>query len=82
MARVFVTGGTGVIGRALVERLVERGDDVVALARSAEAESALRAQRLRGGARRGVRRRRDGAPAWTGCALAYNLAGVNTLCVV
>ena len=40
--RVFVTGGTGVIGRALVARLLERGDEVVALARSAEAESELR----------------------------------------
>jgi nucleoside-diphosphate-sugar epimerase len=33
--RVLVTGGTGFIGRALVERLIERGDRVVVLARGA-----------------------------------------------
>lgn len=32
--RVFVTGGSGFIGRALVRRLIERGDDVVALVRA------------------------------------------------
>jgi nucleoside-diphosphate-sugar epimerase len=31
--KVLVTGGTGFVGRALVERLVERGDRVVVLAR-------------------------------------------------
>lgn len=34
-ARVVVTGGTGFVGRALVERLVDRGDDVVVLGRRA-----------------------------------------------
>jgi nucleoside-diphosphate-sugar epimerase len=33
--RAFVTGGTGFVGTRLVRRLVERGDDVVALVRSA-----------------------------------------------
>ncbi|MBV9810698.1 MAG: NAD-dependent epimerase/dehydratase family protein, partial [Solirubrobacterales bacterium] len=37
MARVFITGGTGVIGTALVSRLLARGDEVVGLARSAAA---------------------------------------------
>ncbi|MGZ6674094.1 MAG: SDR family NAD(P)-dependent oxidoreductase, partial [Solirubrobacteraceae bacterium] len=41
MSRVFVTGGSGVIGGALVERLVARGDEVVALARSDEAAAKL-----------------------------------------
>jgi len=33
--KVVVTGGAGFIGRAIVERLVKRGDDVVALVRDA-----------------------------------------------
>lgn len=34
--RVFITGGTGLIGRALARRLVERGDTPVILTRQAE----------------------------------------------
>src|SRR4051794_32186217 len=34
--RVAVTGATGMIGRALVDALLERGDEVVALSRDAE----------------------------------------------
>ena len=68
------------IGRALVERLVEHGNDVVALARSAEAESALREQGCE--VTRGEVFDVDAmAAGMEGCALAYNLAGVNTLCV-
>jgi uncharacterized protein len=33
--RIFVTGATGLVGRRLVERLRQRGDEVVALSRSA-----------------------------------------------
>jgi dihydroflavonol-4-reductase len=80
MARVFVTGGTGVIGRALVARLVERGDDVVALARSTEAEDALRAQGCEV-ARGEVYDEAAMADGMAGCSVAYNLAGVNSLCV-
>ena len=80
MSRVFVTGGTGVIGRALVTELVARGDEVVALARSGEAESALRADGCE--VVRGEVFDVDAmARGMDGCALAYNLAGVNTLCV-
>ena len=61
VSRVFVTGGSGVIGGALVERLVARGDDVVALARSDEAAAALQRARRRGRARRHARRGRAGA---------------------
>jgi nucleoside-diphosphate-sugar epimerase len=40
--KVFVTGGTGAIGRRLVPRLVERGHAVVAVSRSAEKGEQLR----------------------------------------
>ncbi len=32
--RILVTGGTGFIGQHLCRRLVERGDEVIALVRS------------------------------------------------
>ena len=80
MARVFLTGGTGVIGRALLAALLDRGDDVVALARSDAASESLAA--------RGVEVRRGDvcdehalAQAMEGCELVFNLAGVNSLCV-
>ncbi len=41
--KVFVTGGTGLVGRHVIERLRARGDTVVALARSAPAAAVLRA---------------------------------------
>ena len=81
MARVFVTGGTGVIGRALVARLVERGDDVVGLARSDEAEVTLREAGCCEVARGEVYDVDAMAAGMAGCAVAFNLAGVNTLCV-
>ncbi|MHB1570982.1 MAG: NAD-dependent epimerase/dehydratase family protein [Solirubrobacteraceae bacterium] len=80
MSSAFVTGATGVIGRALVNRLIERGDDVVALARSDASARAL--------ADRGVRVARGDitdevalARGMAGCETAFNVAGVNTLCV-
>jgi dihydroflavonol-4-reductase len=39
--RVFVTGGTGFIGRAVVRRLIDRGDRVTALVRDPEAAEFL-----------------------------------------
>jgi nucleoside-diphosphate-sugar epimerase len=41
--RIFVAGGSGAIGRALVPALVERGHDVVATARRAEQLDRIRA---------------------------------------
>jgi dihydroflavonol-4-reductase len=79
VTRVFLTGGSGLIGGALATRLVERGDDVLALARSAEAEQALAAR----GARviRGDVLDEDAmAAGMAGCALVYHVAGVNTMC--
>ncbi|MEK6228560.1 MAG: NAD-dependent epimerase/dehydratase family protein [Actinomycetota bacterium] len=79
MARVFVTGGSGFIGGALTARLLDRGDEVVALARSEEAAATV--------ARRGARVARGDvldedslADGMAGCALAYHVAGVNTHC--
>jgi len=75
-----VTGGSGVVGRALVERLRERGDEVIALARSDDAEAALE--------RRGARVVRgdllDGealARGMDGCETVFHVAGVNALCL-
>jgi dihydroflavonol-4-reductase len=69
-----------VIGTALVAQLLARGDSVVGLARSDAAAAALSA--------RGVEvARGEGfdvdalAQGMAGCAYAYNVAGVNALCV-
>jgi dihydroflavonol-4-reductase len=80
VSRVFVTGGTGVIGTALMTRLLERGDEVVALARSDAASRTLEARGVTV-----VRGEGDDEDDLTrgmeGCELAFNVAGVNTLCV-
>jgi dihydroflavonol-4-reductase len=79
VTRVFLTGGSGLIGGALGRRLAERGDEVVALARSDEAERAIAA----GGARvvRGDVLDEDAmAAGMAGCELAYHVAGINTMC--
>jgi dihydroflavonol-4-reductase len=77
--RVFVTGGSGLIGRALVKRLLGRGDRVVALARSDAAAgdlSGLGAEVVRGD----LLDEASLAEGVRGAAVAYNVAGVNTLC--
>jgi dihydroflavonol-4-reductase len=80
VSRVFVTGGSGVVGGALVERLRERGDEVIALARSDVAEATLES--------RGARVVRgdlfDGealARGMDGCDTVFHVAGVNSMCV-
>lgn len=80
MARVFVTGATGVIGRALVTRLIERGDEVVGLARSPASADALRARGVSVVAG-DVFDEAAVARGMAGCDVAFNLAGVNSLCV-
>jgi dihydroflavonol-4-reductase len=77
--RVFVTGGTGLIGRALVQRLIGRGDQVVALARS-DAAAADLAGLGADVARGDLLDERALAEGLRGSAVAYNVAGVNTLC--
>ena len=80
MTRVFLTGATGVVGGAVLERLLDRGDEVMALARSDASEAALR--------ERGTRPVRGDlldtealARGMDGCELAFNAAGINMLCV-
>jgi dihydroflavonol-4-reductase len=78
--RVFVSGGTGVIGTALIGGLLERGDEVIALARSDAASRTLEAR----GARvvRGEGYDEDVlTQGMEGCVQAFNVAGVNELCV-
>ncbi|WP_432381960.1 NAD-dependent epimerase/dehydratase family protein [Duganella sp. P38] len=43
MSRIFITGGSGYVGRNLIRHLVARGDSVVALARSAQAAATVTA---------------------------------------
>lgn len=79
MARVFLTGGGGFIGGALARTLLERGDDVVGLARSDAAAGALEA--LGAEVVRGDVLDADAlARGMAGCELAYHVAGVNSHC--
>jgi nucleoside-diphosphate-sugar epimerase len=43
MSRIFITGGSGYVGRNLIRHFVARGDTVVALARSAQAAAVVQA---------------------------------------
>jgi dihydroflavonol-4-reductase len=76
---VFVTGGSGVIGSALVARLCKDGDEVVALARSDAAAAAVAAAGARP-VRGDVLDEQGLARAMAGARLVFNVAGVNTLC--
>jgi dihydroflavonol-4-reductase len=77
--RVFVTGASGHIGGALAARLVARGDEVLALARSDRAAS--RVARLGARPVHGDVLDADAmAAGMRGCALAYHVAGVNVQC--
>src|SRR5918999_3053001 len=79
MARIFVTGASGFIGGALAMRLLERGDEVVGLARSDRAE-AIVAGRGAAVARGDLLDEDSLAAGMAGCSLAYHVAGVNTHC--
>jgi dihydroflavonol-4-reductase len=79
VARVFVTGASGFIGGALATRLLERGDQVVGLARSdtaAEKVAALGAEVARGD----LLDEDSIAGGMAGCEAAYHVAGVNSHC--
>jgi dihydroflavonol-4-reductase len=77
---VLVTGGTGYLGRALVERLLGTGSRVTALARSGNSASALAGL----GAKpvRGDVLDLDGLTAsMRGCEVVYHAAGANAFCL-
>jgi len=76
---VLVTGGTGFLGRALVERLLGTGDQVKALARSDASTGelgALGAEPVRGD----VLDLEPLAAAMRGCDVVYHAAGANAFC--
>jgi dihydroflavonol-4-reductase len=77
--RVFVTGGTGVIGRAVVERLVAADRQVTALARSEAAERALAGLGARPVAG-DVLDQEALRAGMEGCEVVFHMAGVNALC--
>jgi dihydroflavonol-4-reductase len=79
VTRVFLTGGSGLIGGALLARLRERGDTVTALARSDAAADVLRdrgADVMPGD----TLDENALAAGMAGCELLYHVAGINTLC--
>jgi dihydroflavonol-4-reductase len=76
----FVTGGTGFLGRAIAERLLEAGNPVRALARSESSErklAALGAEPLRGD----VLDLEALAAAMRGCDVVYHAGGANAFCL-
>jgi dihydroflavonol-4-reductase len=79
VSRVFVTGGSGFIGGALIRRLIDDGHRVQALARSpaaAKTVSALGAEAIGGD----LSDRDALAGAFDGARLVFHAAGVNELC--
>jgi uncharacterized protein (TIGR01777 family) len=75
--RVFVTGGTGLIGRRLIERLIERGDQPVILSRRADAVRREPAMRTLTFVQGDPTTRGDWGAAVDGCDAVVNLAGHN-----
>ena len=76
--KVFITGGSGFVGRRLVARLLARGDDVYALARSPRAEAILSdlGAKIVPGDIMDVASMR---PTMAGSDLVYHLAGISEL---
>jgi dihydroflavonol-4-reductase len=77
---VLVTGGTGFVGRAILERLLEDGEPVKALARSeasGRALGGLGAEPVRGD----VLDLEALVSAMRGCDVVYHAAGANAFCV-
>ncbi len=77
---LLVTGGTGVVGRPLVERLVADGRDVRALARTQTASDALEtlgAKPVHGD----VLDAASLKEAVRGCGTVFHVAGMNAMCL-
>lgn len=75
----YVTGGSGVVGQALVRHLLAAGHSVRALARSASAAAALQAmgaQPISGD----INDYRSLIDGMAGASAAFHVAGVNALC--
>lgn len=75
-----MTGGSGAVGGALLERLRDRGDEVIALARSDTATAAVESR----GARvvRGDLFNAEAlARGMEGCETVFHAAGMNSMCV-
>jgi dihydroflavonol-4-reductase len=78
--RVFITGASGFVGKAILERLVADGREVVALARSessARMLKDLRAEVVEGD----VLQPEGVGEGMRGCEVVYHVAGVNVLCL-
>ena len=77
---VFLTGATGFVGGALLERLLADGTEVRALVRGKAALDAM--QRLGAVPIRGdLLGDTDLAPAMAGCSLLFHAAGLNHFCM-
>lgn len=77
--KVAVTGGSGVVGTALVRHLVAEDDQVVALARSPRSAAAVEAM---GATALGGDIMDPGSlkDAFSGCEVIYHVAGINEMC--
>ncbi len=76
----FITGGSGFIGRAVLEGLVAQGREVRALARSDAAADRVRslgAIPVRGDVRDGAAL----AAGIDGCSTVFHVAGINAICI-
>lgn len=77
---ILITGASGFVGRAILERLVAEGRDVRALTRSdasAQTLAATGAEPVRGD----IMDPASLAPAMAGCAVVYHVAGLNGFCL-
>jgi dihydroflavonol-4-reductase len=77
---IFVTGATGFVGSALLERLLSEGNEVRALVRG-QAAAARLAQRGATPVLGDLVGELDLADAMSGCGLAYHAAGLNLFCM-